>query len=210
MSTSSSLACPSRNGSLKPSQQLVGYLAGAVGTAVLLNAAQADAAVTAVSFGFGSTLSFSNGSFGYAGTTVGSYGTFWAFGQPFGVMLGGYGQGGVYSDYNHRAVFLPFGTVIGTGLNGTPQTSFFYDNRSVYHTFSTNQSNLTIGFETTSNNFGWANVSWDATNKALTINSAFVESTVGAPITIPEPSRALLALAGLGGVALRRRRKRAA
>jgi MYXO-CTERM domain-containing protein len=49
----------------------------------------------------------------------------------------------------------------------------------------------------------------------LTVNGAFVESVAGNSITInesllapaPEPSRALLALAGLGGVALRRRRK---
>jgi MYXO-CTERM domain-containing protein len=59
-------------------------------------------------------------------------------------------------------------------------------------------------------------VSWDATAKALTINSAYVESVANTPITVgdigavPEPSSALLALAGVGAAALRRRRKQAA
>ncbi len=48
----------------------------------------------------------------------------------------------------------------------------------------------------------------------MDINEAWGESVPNTPITIsvaaaPEPSRALLALAGLGGVALRRRRKQA-
>ena len=83
-------------------------------------------------------------------------------------------------------------------------------------TFTTNELNKNIGFQTSTGNWGWANVSWNASAKALTFHSAYVESVAGNTITVgnigavPEPSRALLALAGLGAAALRRRRKQAA
>ena len=220
--------------SLKPSH-MTGYLTGAVGTAALLNAAQADAAVTAVNFGFGSVINMSSGNFGYAGTPVngvstGSYGRIFAFGRNNGsgtsVGLGGFGMGGLYSDSNRRAAFFNDGTVIGGGANGSASNvGYFYKfngypNYSIdsLKSFTTYQTNQNIAFRTNANNFGWANVSWDAGSKALTVNSAYVNSTAGDTITVgdtgvsaaPEPSRALLALAGLAGVALRRRRKQAA
>jgi MYXO-CTERM domain-containing protein len=111
------------------------------------------------------------------------------------------------------ASFLADGTVVGGGGNGALGTGYFYENR--FKT-KTDQLNKNIGFQTTTGNWGWANVSWNASAKALTINSAYIESVANTPITIagaavtPEPSRALLALAGLGAAGLRRRRKQAA
>ena len=87
-----------------------------------------------------------------------------------------------------------------------------------YHGYDTDQLNKNIAFRTGSDNLGYANVSWFVDSKSLVINSAYLETVIDAPITVgdtgvsaaPEPSRALLALVGLGGVALRRRRKQAA
>jgi hypothetical protein len=93
--------------------------------------------------------------------------------------------------------------------------AYFASNNSS-RDLTADQLNQNLGFQTTTGHWGWANVSWDETAKALTFHQAYVESIAGNSITVgdigavPEPSRALLALAGLGGVALRRRRKQVA
>ena len=215
--------CQTRKGSFGISQ-ITSYLAGAVGSATLLAASQAEAAVTAITFGFGSVLDHSDASGDFS---VGGFGVLRVGVYPDAILLGGrlhYGGGSFYNDGNfspaNPPIGLPYffnnGTVLGAGTfaskisgntwleHGIPQISL-----------SSNQLNKNIGFVTSTGNFGWANVNWDASAKALTINSAYVESVANTPITIgvaavPEPSRALLALAGLSGVALRRRRKQAA
>ena len=222
MSTSSSLPSPSRNGSLKPSQQLTGYLAGAAGFTAALAAPQADAAVTAVTFGFGPTYTESDGSSNR--WTVGSFGgvTGVAYLNEFAgeMFLGSY-YSPVYNNGTGLPTFFANGTVIGNGLNGARGRASWRSEGSYADPsadFTSDQLNKNIGFKTSFNNWGWANVSWTESTKTLAINSAYVESIAGNPITVgdtgisaaPEPSRALLALAGLGGVALRRRRKLAA
>jgi hypothetical protein len=118
-------------------------------------------------------------------------------------------------DFFGKATFLADGTVVGGGGYGELGMAYFTAIRG-YLQFNSNQLNKNLGFQTTTGNWGWANVSWDATAKALTFHSAYVESVAGNTITVgdigavPEPSRALLALAGLGAAALRRRRKQAA
>jgi MYXO-CTERM domain-containing protein len=197
--------------------QLTGYLTGAIGTASLLAAPQTEAAVTAVTFGFGSVLNASDGSHYFSVSGAGSLAA--AAGSSY-VRIGGLfskSVGSVYETASFNAhyglpSFFTAGTVIGSGTNGALGYSYFQAANPVVD-LTSDQLNKNIGFKTSANNFGWANVSWNEAAKALTINSAYVETVANTPITItaaPEPSRALLALAGLGGVALRRRRKHAA
>ena len=207
---------------------LAAYLTGAVGSTFLVSAPQAEAAVTSVTFGFGSVLSASSNFYNNATPTTPNLGTFHArssqyyeygqtnnmvrFGsQPF-INMGTFYQQSEGNFYG-KATFLANGTVVGGGGNGELGMAYFTATRSNLQ-INSNQLNKNIGFQTTTGNWGWANVSWDATAKALTINSAYIESVPNTPITIsvaavPEPSRALLALAGLGAAALRRRRKQA-
>ena len=210
-----------RPASLQPLPLAV-YLTGAVGSAFLVSAPQAEAAVTSVTFGFGSVFNSDDGN-GQFQTTP-AFGTLGGFTSNGFFLLGGldlvagdvYNQNsstGYYGNRRGTPIFFASGTVIGNGNNGALGSSYFanwfYSDLNV----PTNELNKNIGFKTSTNNFGWANVSWDATAKALTINSAYIESEANTPITIaaiPEPSRALLALAGLGAAALRRRRKQAA
>lgn len=215
---------------------LVAYLAGAVGGTFLLGAPQADAAVTAVTFGFGSVLDITDGS-SYTTPTTPSFGTIprWVssssgdYGMPaettfrIGETFSQYGhfyqQGaGNYGGFGIGVpTFFANGTVVGGGGNGALGMAYFSSPNSS-RDLPTDQLNQNLGFQTTTGNWGWANVSWDATAKALTFNSAYVESVAGNTISVgdtgisaaPEPSRALLALAGLGAVALRRRRKQVA
>lgn len=222
-----------RSASLQPLPLAV-YLTGAVGSTFLASAPQAEAAVTSVTFGFGSVLRASDNFYSLATSTTPNLGTFFATartfpGDPFelppfdaptyDVLLG---AGGIYGSFYHqgnasygKATLLNSGTILGAGGNGSLGQAIFSERRPFLN-FATNELNKNIGFQTSTNNWGWANVSWDASAKALTFNSAYVESVAGNTITVgdigavPEPSRALLALAGLGAAALRRRRKQAA
>jgi MYXO-CTERM domain-containing protein len=187
-----------------------------------MGAPQAEAAVTSVTFGFGSVFNKADG-VGFFQTTpnLGQLGGY--AGRGFS-LLGYYTTGNVYNQ-NQKPYFgssrgtpsfFASGTVIGNGLNGALGVSYFSNPYDSNLDLPTDQLNKNIGFQTDTGNFGWANVSWDASAKALTINSAYIESVANTPITIvgaavtPEPSRALLALAGLGAAGLRRRRKQAA
>ena len=208
---------------------LAAYLTGAVGSTFLISAPQAEAAVTSVTFGFGSVLDSSDGF--NTSPTAPDLGILVGAGSPVSErIIVGYGYpttGRAYHNAsrdpnNGIASFFASGTVIGNGLNGALGASYFNYLNPYNADFNsklsipTDQLNKNIGFKTSTGNWGWANVSWNATTKELTINSAYVESVVGNTITVgdvgavPEPSRALLALAGFGAVALRRRRKQAA
>ena len=88
------------------SPRVAAYLAGAVGTAALLSAPQAEAAVTAVTFGFGNTLDV-----GESGVfSVGSFGTLYASNiAQYQVAIGDTSfsaGGGVYHSSNYIRFFL--------------------------------------------------------------------------------------------------------
>lgn len=179
--------------------------------------------MTAVTFGFGTQYTAADGT------------NYWTVGPGFGTLrgyananrlgLGGqpfYSFGSVYHTASSGttdtglASFFANGTVIGAGGNVNRGYAYFQSDSLPSTDFTSDQLNQNIAFKTSSNHWGWANVSWTESTKTLAINSAYVESVAGNTITVgdvgavPEPSRALLALAGLGSVALRRRRKQAA
>lgn len=211
-------------------RKLAGYLAGAAGTAAVLAAPQSDAAVVAVEFGFGPVLSASDGNYfqpvdgalyNYGYILGAASATFLYLGAP-GYLLGGavYQRTTPSDPTTGLPVFFANGTVIGGGANVGASSALgyaFFQSPVPTTDFATDQLNQNIGFKTSDNYWGWANVSWDSALKTLTINAAYIDDALG-PITVgdtglahaPEPSRALLALAGLCGVALRRRRKQAA
>ena len=218
-----------RPASLQP-LPLAAYLTGAVGSTFLVSAPQAEAAVTSVTFGFGSVLDASDELFFTSTSTTPNFGNMYAT----AFISGSYNSNGQYvvepmvrlgdngpslgqfyqlGTSFGKASFLANGAIVGSGNNGALGMAYFASPDNPSRSITTNELNKNIGFKTSTNNFGWANVSWDATAKALTFHSAYVESEPNTPITItavPEPSSALLALAGVGAAALRRRRKQAA
>ncbi len=191
---------------------LAAYLTGAVGSSFLVSAPQAEAAVTAVTFPF-SVLNQSSET--VSGTTSPNLGVVNMTGNSNVFAISNTYHNPVYSPYYGSAIFFANGTSLGAGAGGFLGDAYFF-NVAMTSLSLVSQPNKNIGFKTSSNNFGWANVSWDASAKALTFNSVYVESVPGATIivgdvgAVPEPSRALLALAGFGAVALRRRRKQEA
>jgi hypothetical protein len=117
---------------------------------------------------------------------------------------------------------ISYGTSIGSDGNwGGNQTDFDFSSRPQYQ-WNTNLDGTTgyVGLRfniSSATHYGWARFTYDdATTGNLTLNDFAYENTAGASIAagnigaVPEPSRALLALAGLGAAALRRRRKQAA
>lgn len=212
--------------SLRPAR-LATYLTGAAGSSFLITAPQAEAAVTPITFGFGSVLRLSSNLDGVNSPTTPNFGSMYVYANiyndgsttfPFLFVgddstknLGAfYFQNLLEPDsFYGSAKFLAQGTVVGNQENGQLGQASFVSPDANFN-ITTNQTNKYLGFLTSAGNWGWANVSWNATSKELTFHSAFVESVAGNPITIPEPSRALLALAGLGTAALRRRRRQTA
>jgi hypothetical protein len=211
-----------RPGISLPRSQMAGYLVGVVGTAAFLWAPQAEAAVTAVTFSFGPQLKYPDGlGFFQSAVNGGTFGYMAADTSPVSLGFGNRNtpvyNNGSYGAINGLMRFFSNGTFIGTGANGA-NLGYARAQANQYPNidFTSDQLNKNIGFKTSTNNWGWANVSWTEADKTLAFNSAYVESVANTAITVgnigavPEPSRALLALAGLGGVALRRRRKQAA
>jgi len=212
---------------------LAAYLTGAVGSSFLVSAPQAEAAVTSVTFG--SVFDGGSGS-GYFLSTpyVGQLGGY----AGGGFVVLGFGPAGGYvynqNQFDYKGYMglsrgtptvFGFGSVIGSGDYGALGKCYFSNPNNAALTVSMDGLNWNIGFQTKNGNWGWASVNWNAAGTVLTFNRAYVESVLGKTIVVgadgisaapdgisaaPEPSRALLGLAGLAGVALRRRRKQVA
>ena len=223
-----------RSVSLRPAR-LATYLTGAVGSSFFIAAPQAEAAITSITFGFGSVLNLNSNlvltetpilplseSFGSMYVDAGTFDN-GAFDEEF-ISIGldklankgsFYFENLVQNTFYGKAKFLDQGQVVGDTTNGQLGQATFSSPGPGF-TITDNQTNKFLGFLTSAGNWGWTKVSWDATTKQLTFHSAYVESVAGNTIAVgdtgvvPEPSRALLALAGLGAAALRRRRKQAA
>jgi MYXO-CTERM domain-containing protein len=225
-----------RSVSLRPAR-LTTYLTGAVGSSFLIAAPQAEAAITSITFGFGSVLNLNSNllqsetpilplieNFGSMYVDAGTYHN-GAFTEEF-ITLGLdalQNKGSFYFEnlvepnaFYGKAKFLAQGKVVGDTTNGKVGQATFSSPFGSDFNITTNQTNKFLGFLTSAGNWGWTKVSWNATTKQLTFHSAYVESVAGNTIAVgdtgvvPEPSRALLALAGLGAAALRRRRKQVA
>lgn len=200
--------------------RLGGYLLGGLGAVTTVATQQADAAVNAFVF----TPTVINGTTGYNTNNSGGFGSVITYGiyneGTSTISLGSLGSGssvynsgtyfpGPYS-YGLTSFFAP-GTVIGAGGNGTLSTGFFSDFGPPGVTYTTDQQGY-IAFKTSTNYYGFAEVTWIAATKTLTINSACVADTPNTSITIvPEPSVAgLLALGAIAAARTRRRVKNAA
>jgi len=99
---------PARPGITPQRSQITGYLAGAVGTAALLGAPQAEAAVTAVNFGFGTEYTLSDGIFNH-----------WTVGPGFGTIYG-HASTNYFLLGNHLSPSFFYHTASGNALVGLP------------------------------------------------------------------------------------------
>lgn len=225
-------------------RKLAGYLAGVAGTAAMLAAPQAQAAVIYTDnldifapVGFGFTFEPGTGLIGGAvnGQTVPTSGfTVWNYGLPYTnyIQLTGDAKNpavGTLAGPN-AASNLALGTTIGSasvfaGSGAYPYFMYFDKSNAAGFPWNTELDGTTgyvgLKFEMGANtHYGWARFTYDdLTTGNITLHDFAYENVAGQSILagdtgpaahVPEPSRALLALAGLCGVALRRRRKQAA
>ena len=185
------------------------YLAGAAGFTASMAASQVDAAVTAFTFDFGSTL---NSSTGFKLNNSSGFGNLLSGGANNYIEIGGVNisNGQLYQSGTFRgsATFFAAGTTFGNGLNGNLGLGILVNGYTPGSNITTDQSGY-IGFRTSTGNFGYSEASWNATGKVLTLGNSFVESVPGTSITVvPEPSVA--GLLAIGAVAAARRRRRTA
>jgi MYXO-CTERM domain-containing protein len=219
-----------RQRSLK-APQLTGYFAGAVGTAALLGAPQTQAAVvywdptdrvatpTNQGFNFDMLTGVVRTAIARGDYTATSFAV-WNFNSP------DYNQitdGRRVVTENWRISNLTLGTTIGSASTFPVVTEPNFDYKgSASYPWNTELDGTTgfvgLQFDDSGTHYGWARFTYDdATTGNITLHDFAYESVAGQSITAgagiaaaPEPSRALLALAGFGAVALRRRRKLAA
>jgi hypothetical protein len=210
---------------------LAAYLAGAVGSSFLINAPQAEAAVV-----YWNPTDFINSS-GYttfdmvtgevnssAPVSDSTFFTITNAGTDYVYIQGNKGGPAVGGNNISK---LGFGFSINNSSTFNDGTWNYFDQQNrPENPWNTEEDGTTgyigLRFVKLVNfveqiHYGWARITYDdATTGNLTLHDFAYETVAGQGITVgdigavPEPSRALLALAGLGAATLRRRRKQAA
>jgi hypothetical protein len=181
----------------------------------------ADAAVTAVTFSFDSTLTGTGPLYLTASDVTSDP----LLGAEFGVL--GYADaldnlvfGGEQPEngqvFQNSVIvggvgvlnFLGEGVVFGTDYTGGLGLGFLVS--TLDSRLNSDSNSGYIGFQTSTGYWGFMQVTWDQPNHIFTIDAAYVESVQGNSITtfetVPEPSVAGLVAAGALAV-IRRRRK---
>ena len=200
----------------------VGFLAMLVAAGLLFSAGTAQAELISINIGpTGFNIGGING--GVAGNNVRSVSDFPISGNAMNLWNYSFLQGMIPQNGLGFATGISGASPVKFSLNGLIDSSSSYNTSGQESAFRRPAgvvspdfgSGSYMGFRTSQNNYGWLEVTWQASSSEFQILSGAYESTpnvavlAGAAAAVPEPSTCAMALAGLacGGYSLFRRRR---